>query len=159
MSSKHGNFLDDPFSFDAGYFNISPREAKSMDPQQRLLLHAAVDALDDAGYSPGASPSFQQDSFGVYVGVATGDYVDNLRSEIDVYYSPGTYGISHSGLYKSKSKNASSLSDIIFRNTESFSQRAYIVCLWIQRSFHGLGYGVFFIYSVDLSCVQSSQIW
>ncbi|KAM5346093.1 hypothetical protein ACJ41O_009098 [Fusarium nematophilum] len=90
MGSKHGNFLDDPFNFDAGYFNISPREAKSMDPQQRLLLHAAVEALDDAGYAPGATPSFQQDSFGVYIGVATGDYVDNLRDQIDVYYSPGT---------------------------------------------------------------------
>ncbi|EEY23691.1 phenolpthiocerol synthesis polyketide synthase ppsA [Verticillium alfalfae VaMs.102] len=90
MGSKHGNFLDNPFTFDTEYFNISPREAKSMDPQQRLLLHAAVEALDDAGYSPGATPSFQQASFGVYVGAATGDYVDNLRDEIDVYYSPGT---------------------------------------------------------------------
>ncbi|CRK24047.1 hypothetical protein BN1708_003738 [Verticillium longisporum] len=90
MGSRHGNFLDNPFTFDTEYFNISPREAKSMDPQQRLLLHAAVEALDDAGYSPGATPSFQQTSFGVYVGAATGDYVDNLRNEIDVYYSPGT---------------------------------------------------------------------
>ncbi|KAF3354947.1 Rho-type GTPase-activating protein 2 [Verticillium dahliae VDG1] len=90
MGSKHGNFLDNPFTFDTEFFNISPREAKSMDPQQRLLLHAAVEALDDAGYSPGATPSFQQASFGVYVGAATGDYVDNLRDEIDVYYSPGT---------------------------------------------------------------------
>ncbi|ROT35234.1 phenolpthiocerol synthesis polyketide synthase ppsA [Sodiomyces alkalinus F11] len=90
MGSKHGNFLDDPFRFDAEYFNISPREAKSMDPQQRLLLHAAVEALDDAGYSPGATATFNRDTFGVYVGVATGDYVDNLRDEIDVYYSPGT---------------------------------------------------------------------
>ncbi|PNH47488.1 hypothetical protein VD0004_g855 [Verticillium dahliae] len=89
MGSKHGNFLDNPFTFDTEFFNISPREAKSMDPQQRLLLHAAVEALDDAGYSPGATPSFQQASFGVYVGAATGDYVDNLRDEIDVYYSPG----------------------------------------------------------------------
>ncbi|KAF3344566.1 Alpha,alpha-trehalose-phosphate synthase [UDP-forming] 1 [Verticillium dahliae VDG2] len=90
MGSKHGNFLDNPFTFDTEFFNISPREAKSMDPQQRLLLHAAVEALDDAGYSPGATPSFQQASFGVYVGAATGDYVDNLRDEIDVYCSPGT---------------------------------------------------------------------
>lgn len=61
-----------------------------MDPQQRILLHTALDALQDAGYSPDASPTFQKDSFGVYVGVATGDYVDNSRDNIDVYYSTGT---------------------------------------------------------------------
>ncbi|POR35294.1 Polyketide synthase [Tolypocladium paradoxum] len=89
MGSKHGNFLQNPFEFDAEFFNISPREAKSMDPQQRLLLHGAVQALEDAGYSPNATSSFSKESFGVYVGVATGDYVDNLRDDIDVYYSPG----------------------------------------------------------------------
>jgi hypothetical protein len=86
---QYGNFLDNTFDFDASYFNISPREAKSMDPQQRLLLHAALDALEDAGYRADASPSFQRDTFGVYVGVATGDYVDNLRDNLDVYYTPG----------------------------------------------------------------------
>ncbi|RAH64894.1 ketoacyl-synt-domain-containing protein [Aspergillus aculeatinus CBS 121060] len=85
-----GNFIKNPFEFDAPHFNISPREAKSMDPQQRLLLHAAVEALDDAGYAPGSSPSYQKETFGVYVGVATGDYVDNLRTQLDIYYSPGT---------------------------------------------------------------------
>ncbi|KAK0669809.1 putative polyketide synthase [Cercophora samala] len=87
---NHGNFLDDAFRFDAAYFNISPREAKCMDPQQRLLLHVAAGALEDAGYSPNSTPTFIKDKFGVFVGVATGDYVDNLREDIDVYYSPGT---------------------------------------------------------------------
>lgn len=89
MNSKYGNFLDDPFAFDNTFFQISPREAKSMDPQQRLLLHAALDALEDAGYAPDSTPSFQKDSTGVYVGVATLDYVENARNDIDVYYSPG----------------------------------------------------------------------
>ncbi|KAI1275968.1 ketoacyl-synt-domain-containing protein [Xylaria sp. FL0933] len=88
--APHGNFLWDIFDFDPAFFNISPREAKSIDPQQRLLLRAALEALDDAGYSPDATPTFQRDTFGVYIGVATGDYVDNLRNDIDVYYSPGT---------------------------------------------------------------------
>ncbi|KAF9631050.1 conidial yellow pigment biosynthesis polyketide synthase [Lasiodiplodia theobromae] len=90
LGSKHGNFLENPFEFDNGFFQISPREAKSMDPQQRLLLLAALDALEDAGYSPDATESFLRDSMGVYVGVATGDYTDNTRDDIDVYYSPGT---------------------------------------------------------------------
>ncbi|RYP44237.1 hypothetical protein DL768_009270 [Monosporascus sp. mg162] len=88
LGVKYGNFLQDPYEFDPAYFNVSPREAKSMDPQQRLLLQASLDALEDAGYVPGSTPTFQRDTFGVYVGVATGDYVDNLRDEIDVYYSP-----------------------------------------------------------------------
>ncbi|KAI0194248.1 hypothetical protein F4808DRAFT_474880 [Astrocystis sublimbata] len=90
LSDRLGNFLDDPFQFDSSFFNISPREAKSMDPQQRLLLQAALEALEDSGYSPNSTPTFQEDKFGVFVGVATNDYVDNLRDDIDVYYTPGT---------------------------------------------------------------------
>lgn len=89
FTAKYGNFLQNPFDFDATYFNISPREAKSIDPQQRLLLHAALEALQDAGYKPDSTPTFQTETFGVYAGVATGDYVDNLRNDVDVYYSPG----------------------------------------------------------------------
>jgi len=66
-----------------------------MDPQQRLLLHAAVEALEDAGYAPNSTPTFQKDTLGVYVGVATEDYIDNLRDEIDVYYSPGKQAAIH----------------------------------------------------------------
>ncbi|GME55931.1 hypothetical protein GTA08_BOTSDO13036 [Neofusicoccum parvum] len=90
MNAKYGNFLDDPYAFDNTFFQISPREAKSMDPQQRLLLHAALEAMEDAGYAPDSTPSFQRESTGVYVGAATLDYVDNTRNDIDVYYSPGT---------------------------------------------------------------------
>lgn len=61
-----------------------------MDPQQRLLLQAAFEALEDSGYSPDSTPTFQRESFGVFAGVATGDYVDNLRQNVDVHYSTGT---------------------------------------------------------------------
>lgn len=90
LETWYGNFLNQPFEFDPSFFNISPREAKSMDPQQRLLLLAALDALEDAGYTPDSTPTNMRETFGTYVGVATGDYVDNLREDIDVYYSPGT---------------------------------------------------------------------
>jgi acyl transferase domain-containing protein len=46
-------------------------------------------ALEDAGYSEDATSSFQRKSFGCYIGAATEDYKDNLRNDIDVYYSPG----------------------------------------------------------------------
>lgn len=61
-----------------------------MDPQQRLLLQAAFEALEDSGYSPDSTPTFQRGSFSVFVGVATNDYVDNLRHDINVHYSTGT---------------------------------------------------------------------
>lgn len=61
-----------------------------MSPQQRLLLHATYEAMEDAGYVPHATPTFDPDSFGVFVGVATNDYALNLKDDIDVYYSTGT---------------------------------------------------------------------
>ncbi|KAJ5447335.1 type I iterative polyketide synthase, partial [Penicillium cf. griseofulvum] len=79
-----------PFSFRPWILQYFPREALSMDPQQKLLLQGAKIALDDAGYVPDATPSFQRDSIGCYIGVATDDYVQNLIDDIDVYYSPGT---------------------------------------------------------------------
>ena len=60
-----------------------------MDPQQRILLHTTQAALDDAGYVRDATPTFQRESFGCYIGIATGDYTDNLRDGIDTFYSTG----------------------------------------------------------------------
>lgn len=60
-----------------------------MDPQSRILLHTAHAAMEDAGYAEDTTPSFQRKSFGCYIGAATGDYTDNLRNDIDVYYSTG----------------------------------------------------------------------
>jgi acyl transferase domain-containing protein len=61
-----------------------------MDPQQRLLLQGAQKALEDAGYVGDSTPTFQRASTGCYIGLATGDYTDNLRNDIDVFYSTGT---------------------------------------------------------------------
>ncbi|KAG1818621.1 putative polyketide synthase [Suillus subaureus] len=90
MKARTANFIDCVDEFDYKFFKVSPREAKSMDPQQRVLLHTAHDALENAGYVPDATPSFQRDSFGCFIGTATHDYADNLRENIDVHYSTGT---------------------------------------------------------------------
>jgi acyl transferase domain-containing protein len=89
MEACRGNFIKNIDEFDNGFFRISPREARSMDPQQRLLLHTAYEALENAGYVPNATPSFQQATFSCYIGAATHDYVQNLRDDIDVHYSSG----------------------------------------------------------------------
>ncbi|KAG2009476.1 polyketide synthase [Coprinopsis cinerea AmutBmut pab1-1] len=97
MAVSTGNFLEDVDFFDNELFAISPREARVMDPQQRLLLHVASEALQDAGYVPGASPTFNPETFGVFVGAATSDYVHNLRENIDLHYSTGTLSALLSG--------------------------------------------------------------
>ncbi|KAG6855991.1 Type I Iterative PKS [Tephrocybe sp. NHM501043] len=90
MKAYTGNFIEGADEFDNKFFKISPREAKSMDPQQRVLLHTAYEALEDSGYVPNATPTSRPENFGCYIGVATHDYLQNLRDDIDVYYSPGT---------------------------------------------------------------------
>ena len=51
-----GQVLDDADKFDAAFWDISPREARSMDPQHRVFLEVAWSALEDAGYPPQSSP-------------------------------------------------------------------------------------------------------
>jgi acyl transferase domain-containing protein len=95
LKAHTGNFISNASSFDHTFFNISPREARSMDPQQRVLLHTAYEALENAGYVPDATSSLQREGVGCWVGAATRDYVQNLRDDVDVYYSTGKcrYGL------------------------------------------------------------------
>jgi acyl transferase domain-containing protein len=51
---KAAPVLRDVELFDAGLFGYTPLEARLIDPQQRLLLECAWEALEHAGYAPGA---------------------------------------------------------------------------------------------------------
>ncbi|HGM5493486.1 TPA: polyketide synthase, partial [Serratia fonticola] len=72
--------------FDAGFFNISPREAKKMDVRQRIFLEQAWEAIENAGLSIDKD---DRSSVGVFVGASKGNadrttQVENLPDAWDV---------------------------------------------------------------------------
>ncbi|MEV5873218.1 SDR family oxidoreductase [Streptomyces sp. NPDC052101] len=85
-----GGFLDRIDLFDAGFFNISPKEARYMDPQQRLLLETAWQALEHAGIDPAP---LRRGNGGVYIGASSIDYALELDSlpyeEMDGHLASG----------------------------------------------------------------------
>ena len=73
-----GNFVRDVDAFDHRFFKKSSREAAAMDPQQRMLLQAAYQTVESSGYFGELSPP---EDVGVFIGVATTDYHDNISSQ------------------------------------------------------------------------------
>ncbi|KAA3658818.1 MAG: aminotransferase class III-fold pyridoxal phosphate-dependent enzyme, partial [Chloroflexi bacterium] len=61
--------LDDVELFDADFFGINPREARSIDPQQRLWLEIAWECMENAGHAPNKYPGA--------VGVFTGSFMNS----------------------------------------------------------------------------------
>lgn len=92
-NTRHGAFLEENVrAFDAGFFGLSPREARSMDPLQRLLLEVTQEAFERAGIS---TDSVRGSNTGVFLGVGSSvDYEQaSLRSghleSINVYDTTG----------------------------------------------------------------------
>jgi acyl transferase domain-containing protein/acyl carrier protein len=72
MYTTKGGFLTCPIdTFDASFFNISPKEARALDPQQRLLLEVAWEAMEDAALD---IPALQGSGTGVFLGMSSDDY-------------------------------------------------------------------------------------
>src|SRR5881394_2038797 len=67
---KAAPILDEPGHFDAGFFGLSPMEAKTLDPQHRLLLELASEALENAG----CNPDRDSGRIGVFTGAAMNTY-------------------------------------------------------------------------------------
>jgi polyketide synthase 12 len=75
---QEGSFLEHIDQFNAEFFNISPREARSIDPQHRLTLEVAWEALEHAGMVPATLAGTRT---GVFIGIGTSDY-DFLREDL-----------------------------------------------------------------------------
>ncbi|KAL8281761.1 hypothetical protein RB597_009465 [Gaeumannomyces tritici] len=91
VNTRFGNFVSGPGLFDAGFFNMSPREAQQTDPMQRLALVTAYEALEMAGFVPGRTASSHASRVGTYYGQASDDYREvNASQKIGTYGIPGT---------------------------------------------------------------------
>ncbi|MFI7122702.1 type I polyketide synthase [Amycolatopsis sp. NPDC049868] len=78
---RAGQILPDVEMFDADLFGMTSEEAEILDPQQRHFLECSMEALEDAGYDPGAHPG----EIGVYAGAGMNTYL--LRNLRDRYHA------------------------------------------------------------------------
>ncbi len=70
---RRGGVLDDADCFDAGFFDMTPREAQLNDPQHRVIMEVAWHALENAGYVP----ENHDGNIGVFAGKARNNYYPN----------------------------------------------------------------------------------
>ncbi|MGO4614564.1 type I polyketide synthase [Nocardia sp. 2YAB30] len=93
-----GGYLDDLHGFDAGFFNISPREAAFVDPQHRLTLETSWEALENAGIDP---RTLRHGDTGVYVAVTGMDYAMEIArlpvEQVELYAGTGMLHCGASG--------------------------------------------------------------
>ncbi|MGH3859102.1 type I polyketide synthase, partial [Actinokineospora sp.] len=69
--TRHGGFLYDAADFDAGFFDMSPRNALATDPQHRVFLETCWEVFERAGIDPATLPGTKT---GVFAGLMYNDY-------------------------------------------------------------------------------------
>lgn len=78
MSTQGAHFIDDPYGFDAAFFNMRADEAKHADPQHRLMLEVALEAAEDAGLG---LADIAGQKIGVFVGSGQHEYAQRLGDD------------------------------------------------------------------------------
>jgi NADPH:quinone reductase-like Zn-dependent oxidoreductase/NAD(P)-dependent dehydrogenase (short-subunit alcohol dehydrogenase family)/acyl carrier protein len=93
MYTRFASILGDVDKFDANFFGIAPREAKTMDPQQRLLLEVTWESLENAFIVP---ITLHETQTAVFIGISSTDYImlrsnnEKERELIDAYRGTGS---------------------------------------------------------------------
>ncbi|MGC4868691.1 polyketide synthase [Micromonospora sp. DT53] len=82
---EQGGWLHGALDFDAPFFDMSPREARSTDPQHRLLLEVTWEAFENAGIRPADRGA----STGVFVGITGQDYRSWADGEPTAHWTVG----------------------------------------------------------------------
>lgn len=81
LVTKGGHFLkQDPYVFDAAFFNIPAAEAMALDPKQRVTLEVTYEALENAGLPLHEVAGTQT---ACYIGSASSDYRDMLTRDFN----------------------------------------------------------------------------
>ncbi len=96
--SRWAGLLDSIADFDANFFEMAPREARTLDPQQRLLLEVTWEALENAGLP---AERLKGSRTGVFVGLAGLDYQQRCFfqrvEDLDGYAATGNMGSTAAG--------------------------------------------------------------
>ena len=88
-TTVRGGFLEDPYGFDAAFFNIPEDVATALDPQQRLFLEIAWETLERGGVAGRRSDGQR---VGLFVGASHNHYLEHLihdqsREELERFAS------------------------------------------------------------------------
>ena len=98
IHSPFGGFIAGCESFDAAFFEISPREAECLDPQQRMLLEVSWEAMERARLAP--LDHFESRTGG-FIGISGSDYLRFISQDdpqrINAYLGTGNAHSSASG--------------------------------------------------------------
>ncbi|KAH7305604.1 hypothetical protein B0I35DRAFT_362109 [Stachybotrys elegans] len=79
IPTKGGYFLkEDPYLFDAAFFNITAAEAVALDPRQRIAMEVAYEALENAGFTLQKIAGTQTACF---MGSSMSDYRDGVARD------------------------------------------------------------------------------
>jgi len=83
MPTKGGHFLkQDPYVFDAAFFNITAAEAAALDPRHRIAMEIAYEAIENAGMPLGKVAGTQT---ACYMGSSFSEYREAVALDFGNY--------------------------------------------------------------------------